>query len=514
MLQNLKLQQLAWLIPPSVALAVYYVGLNNFFTWDDFIWLHKADIFKQNWFQMLLPEESRYFDPLVHLMFFADSLVGNFNHTWYHSVDLGIHALNSLLIYYFARLLGGDERISLYAGILFACSFAIADAVLWSSSRVDLVSTLFTLGALIQFLLYLRNERKRNLTFSFMFFVLALGAKGTPLILPLILFWLIIQEKKRVNYAICLFPFVTVVLLYLALLKLTMHQASPSIDGVLFNINNIVLAFCSLYIPEGILSVYSLNSTAAFMFIVVSVLCFAGNSSANTSRIRKTGYCILFAALLPMLYTSDFKLVTKESGFDNLLSSPSHRIYLSSVGAALIGGGFLRFVETVLKKLFPRFASISVLLLLAAIVAINVFFVRERDILWESAGVEYNQQFNALLAYRGQVAENSQIGTVEFIGSSGLLIAMLKVCLGINNITHLNPVSIEMINDMSILQKAEESFLFVKSLDGHVYDKSKQFRQQLLLNRKAILNPEIPEYASECRAIAKNLLTEIYQIIK
>jgi hypothetical protein len=293
-----------------------------------------------------------------------------------------------------------------------------------------------------------------------------------------------------------------------------MHQASPSIDGVLFNINNIVLAFCSLYIPEGILSVYSLNSTAAFMFIVVSVLCFAGNSSANTSRIRKTGYCILFAALLPMLYTSDFKLVTKESGFDNLLSSPSHRIYLSSVGAALIGGGFLRFVETVLKKLFPRFASISVLLLLAAIVAINVFFVRERDILWESAGVEYNQQFNALLAYRGQVAENSQIGTVEFIGSSGLLIAMLKVCLGINNITHLNPVSIEMINDMSILQKAEESFLFVKSLDGHVYDKSKQFRQQLLLNRKAILNPEIPEYASECRAIAKNLLTEIYQIIK
>ncbi len=174
----------------------------------------------------------------------------------------------------------------------------------------------------------------------------------------------------------------------------------------------------------------------------------------------------------------------------------------------------MRFVETVLKKLFPRFASISVLLLLAAIVAINVFFVRERDILWESAGVEYNQQFNALLAYRGQVAENSQIGTVEFIGSSGLLIAMLKVCLGINNITHLNPVSIEMINDMSILQKAEESFLFVKSLDGHVYDKSKQFRQQLLLNRKAILNPEIPEYASECRAIAKNLLTEIYQIIK
>ena len=148
-----------WLIPIAVAIAVYSVGLNNFFTWDDFIWLAKAQSFKQGWLQIFRPETANYFDPLIHLMFVADSRIAGLNHQWYQGVDLAIHAVNSLLVYRLTRALTGDAKTSLYGGVLFAGSFAIADAVLWPSSRVDLVSTLFSLGALILFLRYLQNGR-------------------------------------------------------------------------------------------------------------------------------------------------------------------------------------------------------------------------------------------------------------------------------------------------------------------------------------------------------------------
>lgn len=514
MLNNGRIARFQWLIPISVALSVYYVGLNNFFTWDDFIWLNKARTFKQDWLQIFRPEEANYFDPLVHLMFVADSMVGGFNQRWYHGVDLAIHAVNSLLLYRFARLLSDDDRTALYGGILFAGSFAVADAVLWSSSRVDLVSTLFSLGALIQFLHYLRSEKKGNLYFSFVLFLLALAAKGTPLVLPLILLWLIIQVKKPLNHAVSLIPFCVVAILYIALLKLATYQAALPLDRLHFNIGNIVLAFCTLFIPEGILDYLGLNIVAPLLFILISALGLSAILHNTTVTIRRTGYCILLTAILPVLITTDFKLVTSDSNFVNLLSSPSHRIYLASVGTALFGGGVLRSIEIRLTEFFPRFATLAVVMLLAAILISDAFLVRERDNLWESIGEAYSQEFHGILAFRGQIGEGSQIGAIKFTGSSGFLTPMIKVCLGVNDITFLNPVIIGMINDMEILGKAEKSFLFIHGRDGHVYNKSQAFRQQLLLNRMALLNPERPGYTSECQAVAAKLRWEINRIIE
>ena len=194
-----------WTIPVIITLSVYSVAFNNFFVYDDFIWLDRARTSGQNWRQIFYLD-GLYFDPIVHLMFLVDSLIAGLNPRWYHAVDLIIHAVNSLLVYRFANLLNGDEKASLYGSVLFASSFAIADAVLWPSSRVDLVSVMFSLGTLILFLKFLRTDNNRFLWLSCFMFVLALGAKGTPIVIPLILPCLIYTEQKPVRSLISLVP--------------------------------------------------------------------------------------------------------------------------------------------------------------------------------------------------------------------------------------------------------------------------------------------------------------------
>ena len=268
-LQNVWIARFGWLIPVCVVLAVYHVGINNYFTSDDFMWLERAHTFKNNWSQIFRPEGT-YFDPLVHFLFVTDSLVAGLDPRWYHCVDLAIHAANSLLVYRVARLLCDDERAALYGSIIFAGSFAIADAVLWSSSRVDLLATFFSLGSLIQFLYYLRSNKSRNLLLSFLLFVLALGAKGTPIILPALLLVLIVLEKKPLYFSLRLIPFGVVAIMYLALLKVTAHLAAFHVDKVHFNIHNLAVAISAHFLPEETLTHLNLAVTATLLFILNS----------------------------------------------------------------------------------------------------------------------------------------------------------------------------------------------------------------------------------------------------
>ena len=508
--QNVWIVQFGWLIPMCVALAVYHVCINNYFTFDDFMWLDRGRTFTSNWSQIFQPD-APYFDPLVHLMFVVDFFIAGLDPRWYHCVDITFHAANSLLVYRFVRLLSGDESAALYGGIVFAGSFAIADAVLWSSSRVDLLATFFSLGALIQFLHYLRKDQVRNLIFAFLLLLLALGAKGTPLILPIIFFLLIFLEKKPLRYSLRLIPFGALIILFVVLQKLAVSSKTIPIDQIHPNIGNLALAFCTLFIPESTLSHLDLFYTAPLLFIVVSVLAFLTFSSLRPTVIqRRVGYCILLVSILPVLITTDFKLATT---FSNLQASPSHRIYLASVGTAILGGGLLRSIELLLKNFFPKFAAVAIGVLLAGVVTCDALVVKDRDKLWETEGIKTRAVVDFMLDHRGLVAEGSQIGLIKFPGSRLTMELTMKECLGVTDATFNDDVIIRMLDDPKILLKAEKSSLFIFGSDGHIYDKSQAYRQQLLLSRRAVNNLSNPDYVSDAQTATFELIREIGLIL-
>jgi hypothetical protein len=502
------LARFGWLMPVAVALAVYCVALDNFFAFDDFIWLDRARTFKQDWLQIFRPDVT-YFDPLVHLMFLADRVVAGVDPRWYHGVDLAIHAGNALLVYRLALLLAGERRTALYAGIVFAASFAVADAVLWSSSRVDLVSTLFSLAALIQFVHFLRADRRRHLYLSVLLFVLALCAKGTPLVLPGILFWLLLQEKKPLRQALSLIPFGAVALLFLVLLKLNMHHASLPLDRLNFSIHNLALSFCALFVPEQALKGTDVGALAIVLLLVVTAIGLARISSDRCVALRRTGYFLLLLGVLPVLVITELKPVGEYTDPVALLISPSHRIYLASAGAALLTGGFFGFLESFLGGSWSRLARIAVSVVLCGVVVLGACLVRDRDRHWELVGDRSRDGFQGLLPYRGKVPEGSQMALVYFPGSTGFLTPMVRLALDLDRVSTLKTVNLGMITDREVLDKAEKTYFFVLRSDGKVQEKSELFRRQLISNRMALLYPDRPEYAGDCFAIAERLDREI-----
>lgn len=509
---NSRLARCYWLLPVLTALAVYGISFSDYFSYDDFIWLERSSNFN-NWLEIFRPDVF-YFDPLVHLVFRANYLLGGLDPRWYHGVNLAIHAFNSLLVYRLVSLAGSDNKAALYAGLLFASSCAIADAVIWSSSRVDLLTTLCSLGVLIQYLHFLHSEKRRHLLFALLLFVLALGAKGTPLLLPLVLLWLTVQDRQQLRRATCLFPFAIVAILYWNLLHLTRHLAALPLDRLHFNTGNVAVAFCALFIPERYLHHLDLLTTAPVLFVVVTTAGLSSGLLPESALLRRTGYCLMVISILPFLIITDFSLVTENSLKYQLLSSPSHRLYLASAGAAILGGALLRSCENLFSVHWPRLAGGVIALVMTGVLAGNALLVRDRNKLWAAVGSSYRCSVEGLCAYRGQVGEGSRIGLINFTGSRGFVTPMLKLCLGINNFTVMSAVTVGMVDDPELLREAENSFVFVLGNDGRVYDKSALFRRQFTSNLLALQHPERLEYQAQCLEVKKQLTLEIGDLLR
>jgi hypothetical protein len=506
-----------WLIPIIIALSVYSVAFNNFFVYDDFIWLYRAKTLTQNWSQ-ILSIDVIYFDPLIYLMFLFDYSIAGLDPRWYHSVDLTIHAANAFLVYRLGKMLSGDEKTTLYGSVLFASSFAIADAILWPSSRVDLVSVMFSLGTLILFLKYLQANNLRYLLLSCFLFVLSLGAKGTPVVIPLILIWLLFMDKKPFHRYLSVIPFGLLVFLYFALLKMTIHNTAKQTIDFHFNIRNLSLALSELFIPERHLAILDPFICATLLALLVITFCFLRFNSELSYRLRITGFVILVGALLPVLVIRDFKLATKGQYAINLLSSPSHRIYFASVGSALIGGGILRSLESLFKRFIPKTATLMTALFLVGIIIFSAIEVRKRNQIWEYVGVATRIGLNGLMKHREKIVEDGVVGLVQFPGPNGFMSPMIKVYLDLNNVTTYQFFNMKGLEDQELLEKADKSSFFILGMLGNdllVYDLSDQFKRVLYLCKKSIQNPLDQEYRKDCESIATQLnheiLTKIHQ---
>lgn len=502
-----------WVVPIVVALCVYSVALNNFFVFDDFIWLNRSRTLAQNWKQMFQPD-GIYFDPIVYLMFVADSFVAYLDPRWSHAVDLMIHAFNAFLVYRFANMLSDDNKASLYGSVLFASSFAIADAVLWPSSRVDLVSVMFSLGTLIQFLKYLRTDNRRFLWLSCVLFILALGAKGTPVVMPLFLLWLIFMEEKPLRRFGSAIPFVLLVILYFTFIKMASHYNTSPITAFHFNLGNYSLALFDLFIPERYILILNPAITAVALCILIIALGFLKSLPVSSTRICRTGIVILAGGLVPVLVLGDFKPVTNMKEMIFLLSSPSHRIYLASVGFALIGGGVLRSLEILIERYYSEAATFTITLFLASIVFFNAIEVRKRDHIWENAGIITRSGLYGLLDYRDKIQEDGIIGLVGFPGSPGFLNPMIKVYFNLNEITTAKFLKVGASATIEMQKRADRSSFFVLGNDLRVYDFSDQFKKLLFLDRQAKLNPWIPEYVTEGDMISSEMNRTIVEILK
>lgn len=179
--------------PALFAFALYANTLaNGFVNYDDNVLISEnrnvRDRSPAAAVRLFVPETGREYLPVRDLSYWLDHLIWGANPLGYHLTQTVLHALVTALL---ALLLAGMSRkpgVAAHLGaLLFAAHPVHVEVVAWISGRKDLLATLFTLGALLTWIAWRRDERRSRYLLSIAAVALAGLSKSTAVVAPVLL---------------------------------------------------------------------------------------------------------------------------------------------------------------------------------------------------------------------------------------------------------------------------------------------------------------------------------------
>ena len=137
--------------------------------------------------------------PLTWLSHMLDVQIFGAQAGWHHAVSLGLHAVNTLLVFaLFLRMTGAVWRSACVAA-LFAAHPLHVESVAWISERKDVLSALFWLLASLTYVSYTRRRSAGRYALTLGLFALGLLAKPMVVTLPIVLLLLDYWPLGRVD---------------------------------------------------------------------------------------------------------------------------------------------------------------------------------------------------------------------------------------------------------------------------------------------------------------------------
>lgn len=190
---------LSWLALLAVVLLAYGGVLSNGYVWDDVFFLSENEVVA-DFGQVLriitepLFGQRSYFRPLPLLAIYTESLLSGRNPSVSHAVNLAIHLANCTLVLLIVRRAMVDMKVEgrvawlvpLLLALVYGVHPALSEAVIWVSSRFDLMATLFILLAIWVWGMDGLRTLPRALLVTVIFFLGAL-CKETLVALPVVL---------------------------------------------------------------------------------------------------------------------------------------------------------------------------------------------------------------------------------------------------------------------------------------------------------------------------------------
>jgi len=175
-----------------LAPVAYSTIFNSFFLSDDFVLIGR--ILEGDHSVTWGLAQGGFFRPLLILCLFIDSALWGTVSAGYHLTNIALHGLNSYVVFVLTsrltRNLGRESglslRVSVLAGLIFLLLPSHTEAVTWISGRADLLATFFALMALVSFVAYKREGRRRYPAYIVILFMFALLSKESAICLPLI----------------------------------------------------------------------------------------------------------------------------------------------------------------------------------------------------------------------------------------------------------------------------------------------------------------------------------------
>jgi len=164
---------------------------NDFVNLDDHRYVTEnrliMDLSWKNIKSILSQFHAGHYHPLTLLSFSLEFHFFKLNPLAYHTTNLLLHLLNSLLVFWLIRWLKGSLFTSWVVALLFSIHPLHVESVAWVSQRKDLLYSFFFLGSWISYLHYRKTKSNRDYFLSLALFVLSLLSKGMAITLPIVL---------------------------------------------------------------------------------------------------------------------------------------------------------------------------------------------------------------------------------------------------------------------------------------------------------------------------------------
>lgn len=195
------------------------------------------DIFTNTFF---LNNLSSYFRPILSLSVMLDNLISNSSPYAFHTTNVMLHIIASMLLFFFLKRYYFDFLISFLAALVFAAHPINIFSVAWIPGRNDLLLFIFLLSSVIFLLEYLKTQKKYLLLIHYILFIMSLFTKEIALIITLVYVCIIIHKKlSRIKTLKFILLWSLVSLLFLLL---HMHISSKEFT-IIHYLNNLFASY-------------------------------------------------------------------------------------------------------------------------------------------------------------------------------------------------------------------------------------------------------------------------------
>ena len=181
------------------ATAIVYLGTLAFgFVYDDEpqilknpaiqSWRYLPEYFTSHVWSAIYPHSTgNYYRPLFLLWLRLNYVMFGARPAGWHATSILCHVVATLLVFRVTEQLTLDRRIAFLAALIFGLHPAHIENVAWISGVTDPLMACLVLGSCSAFLSYRESRKTSHLALSLSCFVLALLAKETAIILPLLI---------------------------------------------------------------------------------------------------------------------------------------------------------------------------------------------------------------------------------------------------------------------------------------------------------------------------------------
>jgi Tfp pilus assembly protein PilF len=200
----------------AATLLLWRTTSNGFTDWDDDLYVVNSELIKKldgdSFISYFTTFTANLYTPLVTLSYAIDYQLFGLSATGFHSTNLVIHLFNIILVFVVTFLLFKRTFVATLTALLFAIHPLQTEAVVWISSRKDLLFTFFYLLGIICYLRYREKKKSSLLVLTFVLFILSVLSKPIAFTFPFALLFIDYFLYRRITRAdiVMKIPFVVI----------------------------------------------------------------------------------------------------------------------------------------------------------------------------------------------------------------------------------------------------------------------------------------------------------------